>query len=99
MKFKPLFDIWRHISDLRGSGHKLAWTLETRSCLLGASWNLLESPGAVSWEPGTPALSVLSESEFVVRVRESEIVVLVAEGSVTDAAEHMSLVFVLLAVI
>ena len=60
--------------------------------------SLLEPPW-VSWEPGTPALSVLSESEFVVRVRESEIVVLVAEGSVTDEAEHMSLVFVLLAVI
>ena len=26
VKSKPLFDIWRHISDFRDSGH---WTLET----------------------------------------------------------------------
>ena len=31
VKSKPLFDIWRHISDFRDSGHKLGWTLETRA--------------------------------------------------------------------
>ena len=70
VKSKPLFDIWRHISDFRDSGHKLGWTLETRDCLRGRGHRL--------------ALGCLSALIFTLPVS-GEIVVFVSEGSVTAA--------------
>ena len=71
VKSKPLFDIWRHISDFRDAGHKLGWDIGDPGL----------SPGT---RAQARTRMVVSSAVYSPHLRR-EIVVFVSEGSVTEA--------------